>query len=173
MKLGNREISKRGFRTEAEAKRASKHFKADLNRNRNLLKSEKTVDDFLFDYYENKKNFIQGRTIKNYLRNYQIVNDYFGKTKMKNVTNYMYQNFLDCYSKGRAKGTVKKMYTQVRTVFKYAHANGITAIDPTYDIYLPFENKAKDRNLMYLHEHELKKLLEVLNESLEEYSPSL
>lgn len=162
-----KEKSKGGYRTKNEAQLAGNELEIKLSQNKNILQGDIVVGDYFEDYYLTKKEHRVGsRTQANYQRSIKFVKRYFRNTPIKSVSNTNYQNMLDEYSIGRAKGTVEKFHTQLRSCFRYAHANGVIAIDPSYDVEVKFEVEAKDRDMFFLSEAELSGVLDVIRGDL-------
>ena len=119
------------------------------------------------EYYTNKrKPKLTPGTQKRYEKNYLTFSNYFKNKKIKDIDNYDYQKFINWYSKGHAKGTVEKIHSQVRAAFKFARANGYIDIDPTFDIDLKYEVKAKPEEELYINEHEFIALIKSITEGI-------
>lgn len=158
-----REVSKSGFNTSAEAKRAGKQLEAELFKSKSILKGNMIAYDYLMEFYRNKReDNLSEYTQKVYKAQYKLFGDYFADKKLKDISNYDYQNFIDHISKTRAKSTIQKIHARVSAGFRYAHANGFIQINPTYDINIKSNVKTKNKTEYFLQESEFKALLHSL-----------
>ena len=156
-------ITKGGFQTEAEAKKEAKIVEGELIKNINYNKRNMDLKEYMMEYYENKrKPNVSPTTQKRYERNYKIFCQYFKNKKLKEISNYHYQDFLDDYGQNKSKESVAKIHSQIRAAFKYARANGYIDTDPTFDIKINYSVPPRPRELFFIHEHQFKALLKCI-----------
>ena len=92
-----------------------------------------------------------------------IADRYFGELKLKEIDHETYQNFLNDYSKGRARATVKKANDKIGAPLHHAFNHGHIPNNPTYKVKIDGD-KAQKEAQNYLNKHEAEAVLkELLN----------
>lgn len=95
--------------------------------------------------------------VDKYIRVRELFYAYYGKDKeLSSITPSVIEGFYCYINKGRKESTTGGMMTKLKTVFKFALANGHMKIDPFQNIKI---TKGKSRH-EYLTEEELKRLVE-------------
>lgn len=161
-------IKKRGFLKEKEAIKASIEAEYQLNKfsidmkNKMLVKD--MADEWLKAYSETGVKIGTIRIRKNesgHLKNF------FGNTKLKDVTKHMYQKFLiDLKNKKLAQNTISGIHNTARMIFKRAMEQDILVQNPTDYVYMPKDKKTVEEieeatvQDQYLEKHELQLFLE-------------
>lgn len=159
-------ISKGGFKTKTEARVEATNIENELHRGTNL-----TMGDKLFtEYYENwintyKIGAFSPETDKFYKGALKLVKKHFEGVKLKDISRKSYQDFLNEYSIGRSKETVRKAHTKVGACLKDAFYNGYIPLDPSYRPTIRGKDGVKESS-KFLHKEEAKKLLEALKENV-------
>lgn len=162
IKHNGEEISKSGFRTKTEAKVAADKVEYELNIGVQVSKG----DQLFIDYYKQwiktyKLGFYSKETDNFYLNALKLIEEHFPHHKLKDITSDEYQAFLNNYSKGRARETVRKTHTKIGASIRDAVADGYIAHNPTHRITIRGEEGAKDTE-KYLDEEEAMLLLDAL-----------
>ena len=92
-----------------------------------------------------------------------LADRYFGELKLKEIDHETYQNFLNDYSKGRARATVKKANDKIGAPLRHAFNHGHIPNNPTYKVKIDGD-KAQKEAQNYLNKHEAEAVLkELLN----------
>ena len=92
-----------------------------------------------------------------------LADRYFGELKLKEIDHETYQNFLNDYSKGRARATVKKANDKIGAPLRHAFNHGHIPNNPTYKVKIDGDNAQKEAE-KYLNKHEAEAVLkELLN----------
>lgn len=92
-----------------------------------------------------------------------LADRYFGELKLKEIDHETYQNFLNDYSKGRARATVKKANDKIGAPLRHAFNHGHIPNNPTYKVKIDGDNAQKEVE-KYLNKHEAEAVLkELLN----------
>ena len=157
-----KEMSKSGFRTKTEAKIEADRIEHEMN-----LGVEHLKGDMLFsDYYRNwvkayKTGMFSIETDKFYEHAIRLVDRYFKGKTLNSITREYYQNFLNEYSEGRSKETVRKAHTKVGVALRDAHQNGYLQRNPALRPTIKGNEGQKD-SLKYLHSQDAKNLLREL-----------
>lgn len=161
-----KELSKSGFRTKSEAKVEADRIEHEIN-----LGVDHAKGDTLFtDYYRSwvkayKTGVYSTETDKFYEHAIKLVNEYFSNIPLKEITREMYQNFLNEYSKGRSKETVRKTHTKIGAALRDAHQNGYLQRNPASRPIIKGADGQKD-SMKYLHAKEAKSLINELLDGL-------
>ena len=158
------EISKSGFRTKAEAKVAADKIEHELNIGINVNKGEQLFTDYFKQWFNTyKKEKYSDDNDQSYKHAMELAGEYFEGLKLKEIDHEAYQSFLNEYSKGRAKATVKKANDKVGAPLRHAFNHGHIPNNPTYKVKIT-GSEAQSESEKYLNKHEAEKLLkELLN----------
>lgn len=157
-----KEISKGGFRTKAEAKVEADKIEHEINMGVNHWKG-----DMLFlDYYKQwvdayKMGVYSYETDRFYKHAIKLVEKYFKNVQLKNITKEDYQVFLNEYSEGRSKETVRKAHTKLGAALRSAYENGYIQRNPAIRPTIKGTDKSSGED-KYLHASEAKRLMESL-----------
>lgn len=151
--------TKNGFTTKAEAKKWAASAEVELT------KGIKVDEDISFSsYYQDwfkkykEPKLYPGPNQAWYLLVGKMVNNYFGKGKIKQITRSQYQGFLNGYAKDHSPASVRKTNNIIRQCVKSAILDGLIIRDFTQNITLG-GNKGKELNVDYLNLKEIKELL--------------
>ena len=161
-----RQKSKQGFPTKAAAKEVAEPLEIKLKANVHL-----TDADMLFtDYYSNwiktyKIGMFSTETDKIYRTAEKLVQANFGRLKLRQVSKDKYQQFINDYSEGRSKETVRKIHNKVAACLRHAFHSGSIPIDVTHKITIK-GNAGMDPEKKFIEEHELKLLIIALQDGL-------
>lgn len=134
-----RQKSKSGFSTKQDAEIAAAELLSKLNKGTYTTESNILFEDFTNDWlthYIDKKARKPG-TIR--LRKYSInkLLLYFSNTKLKNITEEMYQAVLDdLKNKGYALNTIEGYHTTAKLIFKLAADKRMIILNPTINAYI-------------------------------------
>ncbi|WP_373807951.1 site-specific integrase [Jeotgalibaca porci] len=158
--------SKQGFATKTAAKEVAEPLELKLKANVHL-----TDADMLFtDYYSNwiktyKIGMFSPETDKIYRTAERLVQANFGRLKLRQVSKDKYQQFINDYSDGRSKETVRKIHNKVAACLRHAFHAGSIPIDVTHKIVIK-GNAGMDPKEKFIEENELKVLIAALKDGL-------
>ncbi|XRJ96637.1 tyrosine-type recombinase/integrase [Latilactobacillus sakei] len=153
--------NKQGFRTKKEAE----IYAADLETKKNTSGISSQLDISFADYLSEWINTYKvGKYAKNtedrYKRTALLIHDYFGNSKLKNISRQQYQRFLDQYASKHAKNTVTRVNSVVRACVTDAMDDRIIFSDFTRHAHISgLESKASD--LKFLQLAEIRKIKEI------------
>lgn len=164
-----KEVSKSGFRTKSEAKVEADRIEHELNVGVDHFKG----DALFSDYYRNwikayKIGVHSDETDRFYRHAVTLVDQYFKGIEMKDITREMYQNFLNDYSVGRAKETVRKAHTKIGAALRDAHQNGYLHRNPAVRPIIKGADGQED-SMKYLHANEARALIKELLNGIKPY----
>lgn len=156
--------TKRGFKTKKEGQL----FEAEL-----ILQIKNNVynsDNPRFSSYfhewvktykgelNKKTNAVRPNTLREYLLDEKRIIYGLANLKIKDITRFHYQNFINEFGQSHAQITVKKLNNHIRACVKYAIEDGLIQRDFTKGVQLSF-NPKNTRQLTYLEDYQLKQLL--------------
>lgn len=161
-------IIKRSFLKEKEAKNAAKEVEYQLGKYNLDLKNQISFGEMADEWLEDYSNRdVKISTIRVRVHELDHLKQYFVHYKLKDITNQMYQKFLNALKKeGLAHNTISGIHSTGRQVFKRGREQNIIAIDPTEFAYIPKDKKTVEdiENAIieesYLEKHELKLFLD-------------
>ncbi|MDN6194358.1 MAG: site-specific integrase [Alkalibacterium sp.] len=161
------EISKAGFRTKTEAKVAADKIEHELNSGINVQKGDMLFIDYYEEWIETYKiGAYSLETDRFYNDAVKIVNKYFKGVRLKEISRETYQQFLNDYSVGRAKETVRKAHTKIGAPLRDAFHNGHIPKNPAYRPTIRGADGVKESE-KFLNEGEAKAVLEALLDDLQ------
>lgn len=165
--VGDDPISKGGFRTKAEAKAAADKLEYELR-----MGVHSNDGNMLFsDYYERWMNAYKIDTVaeatkREYSRALNLVNEHFSGVRLKDMTSIDYQTFLNDFSEGRARSTVKKLHKKIAPSLRRAFRDNHISVDVTYEVsFRGYESQKESEK--YLNHKEYENLIEALLDGLE------
>ncbi|MCZ3747462.1 site-specific integrase [Limosilactobacillus vaginalis] len=160
--------SKSGFKTKA----AARAFGAKLEMqkyNGVLTSSNPTFLKYYQDWYNTyKKNNVSTATAKFYQYCINVINRYFGSSKLENISRRQYQLFINEFGKSYSKMSVSKVNSYLKTCVKSALADGLIHKDFTANTQLVW-NDDNAKKVQYLSISELNKLIKALKDNLSPY----
>lgn len=160
--------SKSGFKTKA----AARAFGAKLEMqkyNGVLTSSNPTFLKYYQDWYNTyKKNNVSTATAKFYQYCINVINRYFGSSKLENISRRQYQLFINEFGKSHSKMSVSKVNSYLKTCVKSALADGLIHKDFTANTQLVW-NDDNVKKVQYLSISELNKLIKALKDNLSPY----
>lgn len=130
-----RQKTQSGFRTKKEAQLAAARIESIIGATKNGFKDGSILfSDYFRIWYElYKMQGLSPKTRSNYDLSIRIAEEYFTTTKLKDLTEELYQGFINWYGEGRAKETVQKVHIHARACLKKAVRNGTLAFNPADD----------------------------------------
>lgn len=160
-------ISKSGFRTKTEAKAEAEKIEYQLNIGLNVSAGEMLFTDYYKNWVETYKTGAHSTaTDKGYKHAVKVVEEYFTGIKLKNISRESYQRFLNDFSQGRAKQTVRKINIRIGAALKDAFHNGEIPVNPAYKPSIRGESSA-DASEKFLQEQEAKAVIDALLDGLQ------
>ncbi|ALM56686.1 site-specific integrase [Staphylococcus equorum] len=162
-KHNGKRYRKKGFRTKREADSAG------LDKLNELKKGVEYEPNLSFyDYFKTwcetfKQPTISEKTYKSYAAGIEHIKQHsIGNKKLKDVTRYHYQEFINEFAKEHSKETIRKLNGYIRTSLDDAVYEGLLAKNPTFKVKYRANNpnKSEDSKYINLQDYEvLKKTL--------------
>ena len=163
-----KEVMQSGFRTKKEAQLAASVRETELIQGGSIDGGLRIFADYFEQwYYLYKEANLAPKTQKNYRISIKVAHEYFKKLRIKDITEDVYQKFLNDYGSTRAKETVEKAHTHFKQALKRAVKKGYIRYSPAEDVIVKGNDthKKKER-VKYLNEAEQKILLEAVLENI-------
>lgn len=162
-----REKSKSGYRTKTEARIAGNQVWNEYHAGINIEKGDMLFADYYKEWIETYKiGAFSLDTDRFYNDAVKIVEQYFDNIKLKEISRESYQRFLNDYSIGRAKETVRKAHTKIGAPLRDAFHNGHIPLNPAYRPTIRGNEGVKESD-KFLHESEAKEVVHSLLEGLQ------
>lgn len=162
-----REKSKSGYRTKKEAQVAGNKKKLEFMEGLNIEKADMLFVDYYKEWIEMYKiGAFSLETDRFYNDAVHIVEKYFSGVKLSEITRESYQQFLNDYSVGRAKETVRKAHTKVGAPLRDAFYNGHIPLNPAHNPTFRGTEGTKESE-KFLHKKEAKAVMEALLDDLQ------
>ena len=160
-KTGKRkQLTKSGFKTAKEARAAAQPILNKLLLGENIIESNITFSEYAAIWLADRKSNLKKSSQSNNLETIKIANRYFANLKMKSITPYMYQQFINHYGANVKLTTLKTRHVIIKNIFNYAVKYKLINSNPTINVEFPRKNMKKlDINSLYLTKDELKNFL--------------
>lgn len=155
--------TKRGFKTKKEGQQYEAQFLLQISQHYNVANPlfstyfRQWVRIYKGELGKNT-NAVRPNTLREYLLDEKRITQDLGKLKIKDITRFHYQNFINEFGETHAQITVKKLHNHIRACVKYAIEDGLIQRDFTQGVHLSF-NAQRSRQVTYLEDHQLKRLL--------------
>lgn len=165
---GNRHyMNRQGFKTKREAEITARNLEVSKSKGFTPLPSKKSLRQYFTDWYnlyvEPTARF---NTKHHYTVTINILKKYsIGNYTISEITPDMYQDFINEYGKTRAKWTVKKLNSQIRTAVKRAIFDGILYRDFTQHVTLVFD-ASRSRDAVWLNAKQTETVILDLNATI-------
>lgn len=159
-KYEGKRYRKKGFRTKREANSAGLD---KLNELKQGIEYEPNLT--LYDYFKTwcetfKKSTVTPKTYKSYAAAIEHINNHpIGKKKLKDLSRYHYQDFINEFSKNHSKESIRKLNGYIRTSLDDAVYEGLISKNPTFKVSYRASkpNKSEDSKYINLKDYELLK----------------
>lgn len=159
--------SKYEFQTKKEAQIWENSIKVQLDSGIDIGIDPLFIDFFLNWFKTYKEQKVADATKVNFMATYSKIKEYFKETKIKKISRYSYQSFLNHYGKLLAKTTMQKINKHIRACVQDAIQNGVLQKDFTYKAEITgLDSKSKD--MKYLSEKDSKSLIASLKEDCDD-----
>lgn len=164
----SRPIRRKGFRTIKEAQLAAAEIELRL---KNGIAFHKDKTPF-YDYFNNwvdlyKKDKITAMTLKHYTYTANLIKEHFKDKFITDIDRKDYQAFLNHIGSNRAKETVAKVNTHIRSCVEDAIEDKVIDADFTRKTELVWKVEAKKADEKYLNQLDYETLLNAVIERLE------
>ncbi|WP_297819807.1 site-specific integrase [uncultured Lactobacillus sp.] len=163
--------SKGGFRTKKEAMDYWTDMDSKHNKGVNIGENPEFVEYFWQCYEVFNKPNCRYETRRSYKTAKGPLEDYWGHTKIKEITPTMWQGFLNKLGKHYAKSSVKSFHKKYHSAIRHAIQDGIIVSDFTYGTNITGTTKRTRYDKVQLPS--LSHIQEILNKLLERRSPYL
>lgn len=158
--------SKQGFKTKRAAQDVAEQLERDLKLNIGVSDSDMLFTDYYSRWINTYKiGVFSNETDKIYRTAETLVHRHFKGLKVKRVSKDKYQQFINDYSKGRSKETVRKIHNKIGACLRHAFHTGVIPVDVTYKTTITGLS-GKHASEKYLEEEELKKLIQAIQDGL-------
>lgn len=155
-------IRKGGFASKAEAKVAATEIEVGLNKGITPHLKPEPFDEYFKEWLDLFKTNISNNTLARYLNTYNTLKEYFKGDSIQEVDKRKWQGFLNQYGKKRAKDTVRKLNTHVRSCVREAIDEGVIRVDFTRGAVLTGGIPSKKPEEKHLSYFDSKRLLNEL-----------
>ena len=155
-----RRVTKSGFNTAKEARAAAQPILNKLLLGENIVESDITFGEYAKEWLNEKQENVKLGTAINLTSVIKCANRYFEHIRIKNITKYMYQQFINDNAKIKKRTTVISQHMVIKNIFCHANKYNIIRTNPATDIVIPnIIINQKDIKDMYLTKNELKEVL--------------
>lgn len=137
-KTGKRQrVTKSGFKTAKDARIAAQPILNKLLLGENIIESNVTFGEYAKQWISEQEKKVKATTLCNLKTTIIIANKYFKYTKLKDITKYAYQQFIDDYSIGKKFSTIIIRHNIIKNIFSSAYKNNLIRYNPTNNIRIP------------------------------------
>lgn len=162
-----KEVSKGGFKTKKEAQVAANMRELEIAQGSSSDGGSRYFAQFFEEWYQlYKEASIAPKTQKNYLLSIKVAYEYFSKTKIKDLSEELYQDFINEYGSTRSKETVDKVHIHFKQALKRAVKKGYIRYNPAEDAIIRGTVKPKIERVKYLNADEQSKLVNTILENI-------
>lgn len=167
-----RQVTKSGFKSAKEARAAAQPILNKLLLGENIIESDITFTEYTNEWFEEYKKHIKDSTkvtIKSYLKH---ALNYFGNKKLKDITPYNYQKFLNSLTNKLTSKTLHSVDIYTKNIFDTAFRYNIIRNNPCVKITFPKSTKivkAKSIEEMFLEKEELQDFLHLIQDDKNKY----
>ena len=153
-------VTKSGFKTQKEARAAAQPVLNKLLLGENIIESDITFNEYADKWLKEHSLGLKPNTILAIKNNLSSTKKYLGHLKMKDITLYKYQQFLNDIALKVKKSTITSINAYTKMVFKQAVQYGIILNNPTINSTLPkMQYEVTDISTLYLNKNELHQLI--------------
>lgn len=158
--------SKQGFPTKTLAKEVAEPLELKLNANASVGDADRLFSEYYTQWINTYKiGMFSKETDKIYKTSEKLVYLHFKGMKLKRITKDHYQKFINDYSNGRSKETVRKIHNKIGACLRHAFHTGVIPVDVTYKTMIT-GRVGKNDSEKFLEEKELKKLIQAIRDSI-------
>lgn len=164
----SRPVRRKGIKSKKEAELIAAELQLQV-KNGFVLQKDRTPLKAYFDNWVKtyKENTITAMTLKHYTYTSNLINEYFGCKFITDITRKDYQEFLNYIGANRAKETVAKVNTHIKSCVVDALEDKIITSDFTRKTNLVWKDNAKKNDDKYLNYNDYKLLLNEVISRLE------
>ena len=131
-----KQVTKSGFKSAKDARAAAQPILNKLLLGENIIQSDITFGEFVEEWFDSYKLNIKLPTQVRYRYTIGTFNKFFRYKKMKDITLYQYQQFIDEYAKDKQYLTVTNMHQIIRKIFSYAVKYNVIRSNPNLTLTL-------------------------------------
>ena len=158
-----KQVTKSGFKSAKEARAAAQPILNKLLLGENIVESDITFGEYAEQYLKDKRINLKPSTQDNISEAIKIANRYFFSLKLKNITPYIYQKFINDYSSKVCLNTVQHRHIIIKNIFSHAVKFNIIHSNPAINIEFSKKNiNQKEVTDLYLTKDELNNFLSFL-----------
>lgn len=153
-------VTKSGFKSAREARAAAQPVLNKLLLGENIIESDITFSEYAKQWKKEHCLGLKPYTVENITITIKRANKYLGIKRMKDITLYTYQQFLNDCRKKFSKGTLMLTHNYVKSIFKQAVQYNIIRTNPTINAKIPkYENFKIKTTDLFLTKDELNILI--------------
>lgn len=156
-----KQVTKSGFKSAKDARAAAQPILNKLLLGENIIESNITFAEYANEWISSYSVHLKRTSLPTLISNIKIGCKYFGHKKLKDITLYDYQQFLNNYAIGRKKSTVERAHVIIKKLFDTAVNYSVINSNPAQKAVMPkIEPQKRDVQQMYLTKDELQNFLE-------------
>lgn len=161
-KTGKRQrVTKSGFKTQKEARAAAQVILNKMLLGQNIVESHILFNEYADEWYVQYSKHLKKTSLPTLKANLNTAKKYLGYKKLKSITPYDYQEFINDFSVGRTKRSVERVHVVIKSMFKSAILYNLITTNPAEKVIFPkFEYKKIDIESLYLSKEELQAFLD-------------
>ena len=154
--------TKSGFKTKAQAQKAGLKMLNELLLGNNIIESTITFEQYADEWLKKKGN-VKPNTLAVIKSAISTAVNYFGNCKLKDITLYQYECFLNDYAQTHSKNSLNITDIYIKQIFASAKKYGVICKNPTDDAIKPKFAASYEKNITdkYLSTDELMSFLNV------------
>jgi len=152
-------IRKGGFKTKKEAEVAASEIENQLNKGINPHLKLEPFNEYFKKWYDLYKKNIASTTLAHYDYTYDAITNHFESTYIQHIDRRDYQKFINSFGKDRAKETVSKVNSHIRSCVLDAIEEGVIHRDFTRKVNIHYTVEAKKKHEKHLNFGDSKKLM--------------
>ncbi|MEV2910263.1 site-specific integrase [Paenibacillus larvae] len=161
-----------GFKTKKEAALEAASVERDVANNEFYAESDITFSAFALEWHAEYSLAVKVSTADLRLRMLGILNQYFGTSKMRNITRKQYQDTLNTLCQKYSYNTVGIIHSTARLIFKRAAEYDVIRTDPTEHCRIMRKKKTveeieDERMPKYMEKEELARFLQTIKKNFD------
>lgn len=164
---GFKEVTASGFATKKEAQIAAAKKELEVSQGIKGIGNNILFPDYFKQWYETyKEPTVSPRTKASYEWVINVAYQYFPHTKLKDLSESVYQDFINVFGSSKAKHSVAQAHIRFKSSLKRAVKKGLIPFNPAEDVVLKYSKTSRDERLKYLSEQEQIKLINAIEDNI-------
>ena len=142
---------KQGIRTKTEAKSRIRNILSDAAKGVDANSDERFADYFKKWIEVNKSVMVEDKTYQRFISTLDKIKYFFPEdTRLKDLNQLTYQEFINYYANGLAKDTISKIHQPIKAALEDAVYNGLIPRNPTYRAHIWGTVPEKEEKYKYM-----------------------